>query len=180
MYHRSLQPMTLPAVTCCPAALWSRHWWCCRLGFPSTRGAGEGGKGTKSQQSSDAELPSSSSLSRGAHAHPALLGFLISKPTWRCPVWKSTHHFAHATGAEGHVDAISPCLAPWDGGGCGTAPSTQHPAPAPIQPRRWVPRAAGAGLRDASRFVEREEGWSQVTPAPKEQAAASKGKYMPA
>lgn len=161
MYHCSLQPMTLPAVTCCPAALWSRHWRCCRLGFPSTRGAGEGGKGTKSRQSSDAELPSSSSLSRGAHAHPALLGFLFSKPTWRCPVWKSTHHFVHAAGAEGHVDAISPCLAPWDGGGCGTVPSTQHQHPSSLgaecrgQPEpgcvtpvgSWRERRAGVRLR---------------------------------
>lgn len=101
-------------------------------------------------------MPSSSSLSQVACASPALPlgGFLALQPSWGQDllggVW-----IARYCGAPGRERV-----------------GTQRPGPSepPI-----LPLDCQGLLRDASGFAETKQGWNQVRPAAKDQAAASQG-----
>lgn len=122
--------------------------------FPQQK---SGGGGRRRDGARDAVMPSPSSPSRVARASPALPlhGFLALKPIWGQALWGWT------------------CITRCCGALGGQQVGTQHPGPSEGV---MLPLDSWGLLCDA----EKKQSWSQVTLTPKDEAAVSQGKFMPA
>lgn len=79
-------------------------------------------------------------------------------------------------GSFGMIKHFQMLRCTWQTGNGHPAPSAQRPGPSKAA---IPPLNCRELLHDARRFTESKQGWSQVTLTPKDQAAASRGKYMP-